>query len=367
MPRSDNGHLDCIDGIKGISCFIIAFFWHYRHFCTATDAPFYNIFQVSYDYGYLLVEFFFMLSGFGMMSGYGQKVIDHEIAFPEYIMKRIKKLYPLFLLSTFIVVLLEILIHHKTGGFFVYQNFDLYHLVLNLLLLQNGLLETGWSFNSPSWVISVLITLYALFYFICYHTKRASSVYYIFIICAILGCAIKLSDIDRPLVNALVGRGLSSFSVGVLMNGIYKRFGSFNHKRLGYFFLAFLAIAYFLVRTNRMYYVGKIIMLVILAIAPMVLFCALSISWVSKVLSLKCFIILGKISIAVYLLHFPVQCLFKCINEYAVPLNFTSSYIWIYYVISTLITASLYVFAISRSYEPWLINFFIKDSTREAV
>ena len=362
MPKNDSCHLECIDGIKGILCFVLAFFWHYRHFCKPPAVPFYNIFPVSYDRGYLIVEFFFILSGFGMMSGYGRKVLNHEITFPEYIMKRIKKLYPLFLLSTFVVILLEILIHHKTGDFFVYPNFDLYHLVLNLLLLQNGLLETGWSFNSPSWVISVLVILYVLFYLICYRSKKVSNVYYAFIICAILGCAIKLSDIDGPLVNILVGRGLSGFSVGVLMYGVYKKLDSFNSKRLGYFFLAFLAIAYFLVRTNRMHYIGDIILLVILAIAPMLLFCALSIQWISRILSLKCFIILGKISIAVYLLHFPVQCLFKCVNEYVAPLDFSSYYLWICYVIVTLCLASLYTFVISRSYEPWLMKYFCKRS-----
>lgn len=358
MPREDNDHLECIDGIKGIACFIIAFFWHYRHFCKPPDVPFFNIFQVSYKYGYLLVELFFMLSGFGMMSGYGRRVLDHEITFPEYIMKRIKKLYPLFLLSTFIVIILEILIHHKAGEFFVYQNFDLYHLVLNLLLLQNGLLETGWSFNSPSWVISVLIILYALFYLICYHSKRSSVVYYLFAMCAILGCIIKLSDISGPLINELIGRGLSSFSVGVLMTGIYKQFDSFNSKRLGYFFLTFIGVTYFLLRTGRTYYVGNLMMLVIIGIAPMTLFCALSIPWISRLLSLKPFVLLGKISIAVYLLHFPVQCLIMCINDYAVPLSFSSCYIWMLYVFITLCLAGLYVFVISRSYESCLTAFF---------
>lgn len=153
-----------IDGLKGICAFLIAFVWHYQHFVPLNAVPFYPLLRVSSDYGMLYVEYFFLLSGFGMMHGYGKRVTGREISFCAFMGRRIGKIYPLFLLTTGIVVLLQTIVLRKTGSTFVYQNHDLYHLVLNVLLLQNGIFETGWSMNSPSWTISVLMPLYILFY-----------------------------------------------------------------------------------------------------------------------------------------------------------------------------------------------------------
>lgn len=71
----------CLDSIKGGAACIIAFGYHYRHFRPQDVSPFYNIIPVSYDYGWLMVELFFMLSGFGMMLGYSDKILKHVISF----------------------------------------------------------------------------------------------------------------------------------------------------------------------------------------------------------------------------------------------------------------------------------------------
>ena len=134
----DSKHLYCIDGLKGVCACIIAFIWHYRHFMRPPTAPFFSLFPVMYQYGDKLVELFFALSGFGMMLGYGRKILNHDISFQNYILRRLRKIYPLFFLSTTIVAVLELILHKHTGNFFVYGNYDLYHFLLNLLLLQNG-------------------------------------------------------------------------------------------------------------------------------------------------------------------------------------------------------------------------------------
>ena len=86
-----NRRLTAIDGMKGIGACIIAFFWHYQHFKPQNGSPFFSIFPVSYKSGYLMVELFFMLSGFGMMLGYSERVTGRLIGFREYITKRLKK------------------------------------------------------------------------------------------------------------------------------------------------------------------------------------------------------------------------------------------------------------------------------------
>ena len=358
---NSNDRMLFIDGLKGLSACVIAFVWHYQHFISTDLAPFRSIFKVSYAHGNRLVELFFLLSGFGMMLGYGEKVLCHKISFPQYMKKKILKIYPLFLLSTVLVLVLQQLIYQRAGEYFVYQNNDLYHLVLNLLMLQNGALETKWSFNSPSWFVSVLMLLYILFFFICYYAKKSRAVYYVFACGVIIGMIFTINNNNLPILNEQMGRGLSCFSMGVVMHGILKMKDKYQAERIGYFFLAFLVLTYMLLRLGKTAYLGNITLLMILGLSPMILFCVSTLPWMNKLLSWKPFVFLGQISMAVYLLHFPIQCIFTYLDVFF-HIDFGKRSVWIAYVFMTIVFASAYTFLISKKYEPAITRFFQKET-----
>jgi len=54
------------------------------------------------------------------------------------------------------------------GSPFICKFNDFYHFVLNLLLVQYWGFEKGYSFNGPSWSISVEIALYLIFFAVCF-------------------------------------------------------------------------------------------------------------------------------------------------------------------------------------------------------
>ena len=68
----------CLDAFKFFAACIVAFVWHYQHFGPSSGNPFGRIFAYSYPYGWLMVELFFMLSGFGM---YNFAMIENIIDF----------------------------------------------------------------------------------------------------------------------------------------------------------------------------------------------------------------------------------------------------------------------------------------------
>lgn len=344
-----------IDGLKGISICLIAFVWHYQHFVAPELAPYFNILKVYYLFGDRVVELFFMLSGFGMMLGYGNRIINRNISFSDYIKRRLVRLYPLFVLTTSIVIVLEILIYKNQGMTFVYPNFDMYHLVLNLLLLQNGAVETGWSFNSPSWVISVLVLIYAIFYFVCYKNGDEKKAYYSFGVLTLIGATMTLCDARKPMFNSLLGRGLTCFSIGVILYGIYVRRSSFNAIFLGVIFQFFLLAIYVLMNKQMMEAVGNVPMLVAFGVAPMIIFCSFSVPYIRTVLSLRPFVFLGKISIAIYLFHFPIQCLLYYINIKYIDMNYSSRKVWMIYILLTIMVSIIYTFFISKKYESLLL------------
>ncbi len=137
----DGNKLEWIDGVKGIGAIVIAFMWHYQHFAPQSGTPFSDIFVFLYGYGYLFVDVFFVLSGFGMVLGYEEEIYSGNISFKQYIKRRLLKLYPFMLVTLLSITVLQFIYHLQTGTTFIYGYFDVYHFILNLLGLQMGILD----------------------------------------------------------------------------------------------------------------------------------------------------------------------------------------------------------------------------------
>ena len=65
----------------------------------------------------------------------------------------------------------------------------------------------------------------------------------------------------------------------------------------------------------------------------MILLAALYLPWLSRLLSIPPFRYMGRISIGIYLFHFPVQCLMWLIKEYKQEnLDFSWKVLWVTYI-----------------------------------
>ena len=309
--RSKNiKHLYGIDGLKGIGACMVAFGGHYQHFNPQTGSAFIDFISFFYAFSGYCVDFFFMLSGFGMMIGYGARIITNEISFKEFISRRIKKLYPIFLFCTVLTIILEIMHLRISGDTFVYKNFDIQHLFMNLLLIQNGYIGTGWSFDGPSWCISISFFCYMVFYFVLYKAKNKTTSFYVFGVFAILGLAIIASNISVPILNSLIGRGVCCFSIGCILSGIYVNRNRFRSKKLGWICLITAVIVFFIIRLYPKF-AGNFRVAFILGFSPTVLLATVLLPWVNSFLGVLPLRYLGEISIEIYLLHFPIQCFIK--------------------------------------------------------
>ena len=334
----------CLNGLKGIGALIIAFIWHYQHFAPLYGSPFGSVFPLLYKYGFYMVEVFFMLSGFGMMLGYGEKVLKKEISFPDYIKKRLKKIYPIFFLTLFLTSVLEAFYLKITGETFVYPNFDLYHLILNILCVQNGVFGIDWSFDSPSWCFSICVLLYCIFYFIAYNSKSKNEIVYksLFLISFIY-----ILYTTTNIINVLLFKGFLCFCIGIILAFIYEKKEKFNYKLIGWICLLFVVFSIIIMKKYDDKYIGNVQMFIILGFAPALIMASLFNNIVSKVLSCRPLLMLGKIQISIYLFHFPIQCAIKLIdNFYKLGINYSSKYIWIVYALITILVSCVYSFFI---------------------
>lgn len=162
-----------IDLLRFLGCLAIAI-WHYQHFGFVGDAlsdfrvneqPFYDWLRLLYEYGgQFRVQAFWAISGFVLLLTYGRRIATHAITPRVFFLDRVARLYPLYLLSVLIVVLLQALYWQSNGYYFVYQANDLGNFLLVLVMASSWWSGAAFSFNGPVWALSVLIPVYVFFF-----------------------------------------------------------------------------------------------------------------------------------------------------------------------------------------------------------
>lgn len=166
-----------LDFLRGLAAFSVVLF-HWKHFMFAPGAesasaamlqsqPFYDTLRVIYEQGFRAVDLFFCLSGFIFYRLYAQTIANGPMDAKRFFVLRFSRLYPLHFATLCLVVLLQGLYVAQTGLMFVYQHNDLGHFVMQLLFMQNWGLESGDSFNGPSWSVSVEVLVYLVFFVLC--------------------------------------------------------------------------------------------------------------------------------------------------------------------------------------------------------
>lgn len=156
--------LHAIHATRGLAA-VAVLVWHYQHFYEVSTLersrqPFHVALSVLYDHGYRAVPLFWCLSGTVFMHVYG----DRGIGVRAFWRARFARLYPLHLTTLLVVAVLQAMSIALDGRTRIYGNYDLRHAILNLAFIQAWGLERGFSFNGPSWSVSVELAAYLIFF-----------------------------------------------------------------------------------------------------------------------------------------------------------------------------------------------------------
>jgi peptidoglycan/LPS O-acetylase OafA/YrhL len=290
--------------------------WHYQHFGGNADAyPHRHAlgFEWLYDRGWVLVDFFFLLSGCIFTYKYLEAVGAARVRAREFFVLRISRIYPLHLLTLLVVASMEWwrTAHHEHT--LIYKHADLYHFFLNLTFLQAVGLDQGTSYNSPSWSVSVEFFVYIIFFELA--RRRARSYVTASVITALLALCVYKADWQYPFVNESMVRGILGFFLGsLLFLGLARLESPKTRAKLG------LAAAFMLVSIAALAHIigydaflggsaFRIVPVHVLVLFPLVLTIALTLEPLGKALSIRPLSYLGDISFTVYLVHVPLQML----------------------------------------------------------
>ena len=244
----------------------------------------------------------------------------------------------------------------------MYGNLDLEHFARNLFLCQSGVLGAEFSFNGPTWYISVNFVMYIIHYIICFYSKgRLNRVNYCYAFLFFFNYCVFTSRWNFPfLLNGKFATGGISFSLGALLANVYKQSRHLNTKLIGYFSLVLLGFLYYIFRTG-MKLIGDYHIAFMFMGSSSVIFSVLFIPWLNWLFSTKFGLFLGSLSFPIYLIHFPIQLLFKVIDtRFQMKFDYTTPFMWMVVNGTITVTAVVYVLFLEEKMTRlfwWVISF----------
>jgi peptidoglycan/LPS O-acetylase OafA/YrhL len=283
-----------LDSFRGI-CAVLIVFYHLHVVGTFIEMRFF----VRID---ILINFFFVLSGFVLAHSYGMKP---QFGFKNFLISRFFRLYPLHLTMLLVFIAFELVrwTAYKKG--FYLNNVPFTGVLAPSEILPNLLLLQAWttltetmSFNYPSWSISIEFYLYILFGGLCLFSMRNR---FLLFACVSIIAFVLIFTEHPPLVERAM-TGLSCFFAGSLTYWVYLQIRD-----------RFVPVPWFMtvLECSMMYAAYWTVMndfddrsaIASLTFCALVLLFAFEGGQVSDLLKTAVFRLLGKLSFSIYMTH----------------------------------------------------------------
>lgn len=288
-----NRRFEVLDAFRGI-CAVSVVVFHMHLVDSVTELSFFRG-------SYIFVEFFFVLSGFVLAHGYAYK---NHLNFTDFMKARFFRLYPLHLFMFVVMFFLELgkLAAYKLGGF-IFNNtpftnsFAIKEIIPNLLLVQSWTSYTDpLSFNFPSWSISVEFYMYVLFFCSIVVFKHKPIIWLTSSLISFL-----LIYLQSPSITPEVLRGVSCFFGGTFTYWLFMKSSSFKLSATIGTCVELMLLTSIVIVVQSVFEYRFFVASVLFMVA--VFFFAFEFGFISKMLKLKYFQLMGKLSYSIYMTH----------------------------------------------------------------
>lgn len=327
-PRAVPEHLYMLDVLRGLASLAVVL-WHYRHFYftqydvirgfNASSLPLYFLFWPFYEYGFHAVQLFFVLSGFVFYYIYSERIQNRVVSFYDFCVLRFSRLYPLHFVTLVFVATVQLGAYRTLGSFIIYRENDLRHFLLNLFFLSYWGLQRGYSFNGPTWSVSVEILLYLTFFASMLLSKRNLPIIAVSILIGLL-MSYSLHSSFRD-----IGWGLYCFFSGgiafLVSEQLKRQSALFSFSIVSVLFFCSAILSYIFTNFGL-----RFLSMVSLngVCFPSLVLCLLLFQYYYHGAG-RSFKLIGDITYSTYLLHFPIQLTIVWITTYCgIAVNYNS-------------------------------------------
>ncbi len=157
--------LQALTSLRFFFAFMV-FLCHLTYFRDSGIPAIHDLLENYLRYGYLGVNFFFMLSGFVMAFTYASAIGDKQFSRKNFLIKRAIRIVPLHYFTLLLITPVVVKSVLDDGGFTAHHTFQfLVKLGAHLTLTQSFIpaIPYYFSFNAPAWSISDEMFFYVLF------------------------------------------------------------------------------------------------------------------------------------------------------------------------------------------------------------
>lgn len=282
----DGGRFIALDSLRGVAAIAVMLF-HMGPFGWLAGLRFLRN-------GWLMVDFFFVLSGFVIAASYGER-LARGFSRKHFLALRLGRVVPLHIATVLAASAFELFYVHGVLG----ERSNPLLFWRGLLLLDGFATGANNPYAPVSWSISVEIVLYALAATLFGTGRRGLAL-------ALLlagGCIAALAlEWNHPGLGRLLQRGILGFALGVGCHWLHRRW----QPQVAAAWLTLMEVASLatLVWLLAVMPLGtRTLLLTSPIFAVTVLIFARDKGWVSRVLQLRPLIALGTLSYSIYMLH----------------------------------------------------------------
>lgn len=242
---------------------------------------------------------FFILSGFLMSYSYRERICGGMISFQAFLRRRLKKLYPMYLITNAVSLILAVIRYGPSAV-------NLKKIAFTILL-QMGSLDQGVPYNSPTWFVSALFACYILYFFIALYAKKPTQYDFAIVIGIVWGYMLTDANLSIPFCYPGNGLAFMCFFIGCGLAELYPLLNQKIHRWLRPTSFLVVAASFFLLfRYGVDIISGGFCVACGFLLCPLILYLALADGLCTKILKLKPLLWLGNISVSLYFWHFVV-------------------------------------------------------------
>ena len=170
---------------------------------------------------YSLMELLFMLSGFQLSMSYAG-IAEGKTTFGEYMKKKIKRLFPITVFTTLLMIAGIPLYQNITGTEWNKISFNGQSIFLSLFNVS-AWVSYEHPLNGPLWFVSVYLLCLVLYFLLARAGKKTGLDWSIFVLPVLVGIFIYQKSYKLMIFNNDTARGFAGFFIGVLLAFVFAK------------------------------------------------------------------------------------------------------------------------------------------------